>query len=78
MLQWQGRLQKNPDILLCDEPTGALDSESSDSVMKLLKEINKAYNKTIIVITHDDDIAQLADRVFHINDGRLTHIEKKS
>lgn len=46
--------------------------------MKLLKEINKAYNKTIIVITHDDDIAQLADRVFHINDGRLTHIEKKS
>lgn len=69
---------KNPDILLCDEPTGALDSESSDSVMGLLKEINVAYNKTIIVITHDNDIARLADRVFHISDGRLTHIERQT
>ena len=68
-------IAKNPDILLCDEPTGALDSQSSDNVMALLKDISKTYNKTVIVITHDKDIAEIADRVFHINDGRLTHIE---
>lgn len=68
-------IAKNPDILLCDEPTGALDSHSSDAVMGLLKEINKEYRKTIIVITHDKEISTLADRVFHISDGRLTHIE---
>ncbi len=71
-------IAKNPDILLCDEPTGALDSESSDSVMQLLKNINQTYGKTVIVITHDREIAQIADRVFHINDGRLTHIEPSS
>jgi len=69
---------KNPDILLCDEPTGALDTESSDSVMGLLKTINKKYSKTIIVITHDQEIGKLADRIFHIRDGKLTHIERVS
>lgn len=68
-------IAKNPDILLCDEPTGALDSQSSDNVMALLKDINKTHNKTVIVITHDKDISEIADRVFHISDGRLTHIE---
>lgn len=68
-------IAKNPDILLCDEPTGALDSQSSDKVMALLRDINKTYNKTVIVITHDKDISDIADRVFHISDGRLTHIE---
>ncbi len=68
-------IAKNPDILLCDEPTGALDSESSERVMQLLKSINRTYDKTVIVITHDRDIATVADRVFHINDGQLTDIE---
>lgn len=67
---------KNPEILLCDEPTGALDTTTGDQVMSLLKSINQTYGKTIIVITHDTDIAKLADRVFHIRDGRLQNIEK--
>ncbi len=67
---------KNPEILLCDEPTGALDSESSEAVMGLLKTINKKYEKTIIVITHDQEVGKLADRIFHIRDGKLTHIER--
>ncbi len=69
-------IAKNPSILLCDEPTGALDTESSDLVMQLLKWLNTEYKKTVIVITHDTDIASLADRVFHIKDGQLTHIEE--
>lgn len=69
-------IAKNPDVLLCDEPTGALDTESSNQIMTLLKFMNRTYKKTIIVITHDVDIAKLADRVFHIKDGHLTHIEE--
>lgn len=67
---------KNPEVLLCDEPTGALDTTTGDQVMSLLKHLNKMYGKTVIVITHDTDIARLADRVFHIRDGRLESIEK--
>lgn len=67
---------KNPDILLCDEPTGALDTATGDQVMNLLKHLNQMYGKTVIVITHDTDIAKLADRIFHIRDGRLESIEK--
>jgi len=67
---------KNPAVLLCDEPTGALDSESSDAVMQLLKTINQTHGTTVIVITHDQDIAKIADRIFHIHDGRLTHVER--
>lgn len=69
-------IAKNPDILLCDEPTGALDTESSDMVMGLLKFMNKTYSKTVIVITHDRDIAEIADRTFYIKDGRLTDIKE--
>jgi putative ABC transport system ATP-binding protein len=69
-------IAKNPDILLCDEPTGALDTESGEMVMGLLKQLNQTYSKTVIVITHDREIAHLADRVFHIRDGQLTHIEE--
>ena len=69
-------IAKNPDILLCDEPTGALDTESGEMVMGLLKQLNQTYSKPVIVITHDREIAHLADRVFHIRDGQLTHIEE--
>lgn len=67
---------KNPDILLCDEPTGALDTKSSEMVMNFLKIFNKSYGKTIIVITHDGDISKIADRVFHIKDGQLVNIQE--
>lgn len=67
---------KNPEILLCDEPTGALDSKTGTQVMNLLKSINKTYGKVVIIITHNTELAKLADRVFYIEDGRLQKIEK--
>lgn len=67
---------KNPDILLCDEPTGALDTNTGMQIMDLLKNINKSFNKTVIVITHDTEISNIADRIFHIRDGVLSMIEK--
>ncbi|MGI9951511.1 ABC transporter ATP-binding protein [Moorellaceae bacterium AZ2] len=67
---------KNPEILLCDEPTGALDSATGIQVLKVLKDFNRQYKKTVIVITHNVAIAQIADRVFYLKDGRLDRIEK--
>lgn len=66
---------KNPEILLCDEPTGALDSSTGIQVLQVLRDFNKRYNKTVIVITHNASIAQMADRVFYLKDGRLARIE---
>ncbi len=68
-------LAKNPDILLCDEPTGALDSKTGDLVLQLLGEFNKDYGKTVIIITHNEAIASMADRVFYFKDGHLERIE---
>ncbi len=67
-------LSKNPDILLCDEPTGALDVKTGADVLKLLKEFNATYRKTVVVITHNSIIAEMADRVFYIKDGLLDRI----
>lgn len=66
---------KSPEILLCDEPTGALDSETSLQVLKLLQQINKEYKKTVIVISHDPEILKFADRCLQIRDGYLTEKE---
>ena len=66
-------LCKNPDLLLCDEPTGALDTKTGIDVIELLLDFNKKYNKTIIVVTHNANIALVADKVFYFRDG---HIEK--
>ncbi len=66
-------LCKNPDLLLCDEPTGALDTKTGVDVLELLLDFNKKYNKTIIVVTHNANIALVADKVFYFRDG---HIEK--
>ncbi|NLM14078.1 MAG: ABC transporter ATP-binding protein, partial [Epulopiscium sp.] len=66
---------KNPEILLCDEPTGALDITTGLQVLKLLRKFNKEYKKTVIIITHNGEIAKMADRVFYIKDGRLDRIE---
>lgn len=74
-------LIKNPVLLLCDEPTGALDSVSSREVLRMLAEVNEAYHTTIAMITHNEGIAQMADRVVRIHDGQiisnLKHQKKK-
>ena len=68
-------LCKNLDILLCDEPTGALDSQTGVQILKLLSDFNHRYKKTVVVITHNQKIAQIADRVFFFKDGELEKIE---
>lgn len=62
---------KNPDILLCDEPTGALDYHTSKEILKLIEEINKKYGNTIIIVTHNDAIKNMADRVITLRDGMI-------
>jgi len=68
-------LVKNPEMLLCDEPTGALDFERSIQVLKLLRDFCDNYKKTVLVITHNHAIAEIADRVFYMRDGRLIRVE---
>jgi len=62
---------KNPAILLCDEPTGALDSETGKRILELLQSMSKKYHKTVIVVTHNATIAEIADNVVKIKDGQL-------
>lgn len=64
-------LAKNPKILLCDEPTGALDSETGVLVLKLLLKMAKQYGKTIIIVTHNQNIAKMADVVIHVKNGKI-------
>ena len=61
----------NPSILLADEPTGNLDSRNTQEIMQLFRESNKKYNQTIIVVTHDEKVAQMADRIIQIEDGKI-------
>ena len=61
----------NPAIILADEPTGNLDSKSSDEIVELLKKSNRDYKQTIIMITHNMEIAKIADRILKIEDGKL-------
>ncbi|GHU80248.1 ABC transporter [Clostridia bacterium] len=62
---------KNPDILLCDEPTGALDFSTGVAVLRLLRDFNRTYGKTVVIITHNAGISQMADRVLTVRDGLL-------
>ena len=62
---------KNPDILLCDEPTGALDYHTSKEILKLLEEINHTYGNTIIMVTHNDAFKYMANRVITLRDGQI-------
>ncbi len=64
-------LINNPSIILADEPTGNLDSKNSKEIMQLLKASNKQYHQTLIMITHDKNIAQEADRIITIEDGKM-------
>ena len=66
----------NPAIVLADEPTGNLDSEASEEIISLLKLSNKKYNQTIIMITHDLEIASIADRVITVEDGKIIKDER--
>lgn len=62
---------KNPDILLCDEPTGALDYNTSKEILQLIEDVNKKYGNTIIMVTHNDAIKQMPDRVVKLRDGMI-------
>lgn len=62
---------KNPDILLCDEPTGALDYQTSKDILQLIEDVNQKYGNTIIIVTHNDAIKNMADRVIRLRDGQI-------
>lgn len=64
---------KNPDILLCDEPTGALDYNTSKEILKLIEDVNKKYNNTVVIVTHNEAIKDMADHVIRLRDGAVRH-----
>lgn len=66
---------KNPDILLCDEPTGALDYNTSKDILQLIEEVNKKYGNTIIIVTHNDAIKNMADKIVKLKDGKIRNIQ---
>jgi putative ABC transport system ATP-binding protein len=65
---------KNPVMLLCDEPTGALDSETGVVILSLLQKLCKENNKTVIIVSHNSELAQAADKVIHIKNGKVKEI----
>jgi len=67
-------IAKNPDVLLCDEPTGALDSKTGIVVLEALERVNQELGTTTVVITHNASIAQMSDRVIHLADGRISEV----
>ena len=71
-------LMNAPSVVLADEPTGNLDSKNSAEIMSLLRASNKRFKQTLIVITHDENVALMADRVIAIEDGRIVHDERRA
>lgn len=69
-------LAKNPKLLLCDEPTGALDYNTGKSILKLLIDTSKKYNMTVIIITHNSAIAPIADKIITVKSGKVENVEK--
>ena len=67
-------LAKDPDVFLCDEPTGALDSKSSKDVLRVLHNFCREFSKTVIIITHNNAIASMADRIMVLRDGRIIDV----
>ena len=70
-------LEKNPQILLCDEPTGALDSETGVMILKLLLGMAKSYGKTIVIVTHNQSIAKMADTIIRVKNGKIRSVEEQ-
>ena len=70
-------LAKNPEIILCDEPTGALDSDTGVIVLKLLLNMARAYGKTILIVTHNQNIAKMADVVVRVKNGKILSAEEQ-
>ena len=70
-------LAKNPQILLCDEPTGALDSETGVMILKLLLGMAKSYGKTIVIVTHNQSIAKMADIIIRVKNGKIRSVEEQ-
>ncbi|QGT98776.1 ABC transporter, ATP-binding protein [Candidatus Syntrophocurvum alkaliphilum] len=68
-------LAKNPTLLLCDEPTGALDLPTGKQILKILRDFCNIYNKTVVIITHNADISQMADRVVYLKDGLIEWVK---
>lgn len=68
-------LAKEPSLLLCDEPTGALDSKTGDSILTLLKEVSRNGNVAVVMVTHNREFAKFADRVIYLKDGSIEKIE---
>ena len=71
-------LAKNPKLLLCDEPTGALDYNTGKSVLKLLQDTCHKKGKTVVVITHNLAIAPMADRIIHVKNGTVSSVERNA
>lgn len=69
---------KNPDILLCDEPTGALDYKTSKEILQLIERVNQNFGNTVILVTHNDAIKQMADQVIKLRDGTIRHNDLNS
>ena len=69
-------LVKNPEVLFCDEPTGALDEKTGKKVLELLQKINKEYKTTMIVVTHNPSIADIANTVIKMNSGKVVEVIK--
>ena len=67
---------KNPDILLCDEPTGALDYTTSKEILQLIEEVNQKYGNTVIMVTHNEAIRRMADHVIKLRDGKIRHDDR--
>ena len=68
----------DPKIIFADEPTGTLDSHTSEEVMELMQQVVKKQGKTLVMVTHDDHLAAYADRIFHIIDGKIVKVEVNS
>jgi putative ABC transport system ATP-binding protein len=69
---------KNPDILLCDEPTGALDYKTSKEILQLIEDVNQKFGNTVVLVTHNDAIKQMADQVIKLRDGAIRHNDLNS
>ena len=67
---------KNPNLLLCDEPTGALDSDTSKQILELIEKVKDKYNTSIIMVTHNENIAKMADTIIRLKDGKIQSINK--